>query len=69
VVDGEKPLEFELDITFAFRNSNPFLDQYPICFNGILKAFQGKKIQTNLIPIKHKAKPFVRGWDGKRRVF
>jgi hypothetical protein len=53
VVDGEGPLKFELDITFPFRNSNPFLGQYSICFNGILKALQRKKILIkNLIPIK-----------------
>jgi len=44
VVDGERPLNFGLDITFSFRNLNPFVAQYPICFSRILKAFQRKKI-------------------------
>jgi hypothetical protein len=44
VVSGERPLKFELDITFSFGNLNPFVDQYLICFNSILKAFQRKKI-------------------------
>jgi hypothetical protein len=26
VVDGERPLKFELDIRFSFRNLNPFVD-------------------------------------------
>jgi len=38
VVDGERPLKFEFDITILFRNSIPFGDQYPICFKCILKA-------------------------------
>jgi hypothetical protein len=44
VVDGERPLKFELDITFSFRKLNLFLDRDPICINSILKAFQKKKI-------------------------
>jgi hypothetical protein len=39
VVNGERPLKLELDITLSFRNINPFVDQYSICFNRILKAF------------------------------
>jgi hypothetical protein len=44
VVDGERPLKCKLDNTFSLRNLNPFIDQYPICFDSILKAFQRKKI-------------------------
>jgi len=44
VVDGERPLKFELVITFSLGNSNPFVDRSLICFFNILKAFQRKKI-------------------------
>jgi len=45
-VDGDRPLEFELDIAFSFRNLNSFVDQYPLWSSNILKAFQTKKTQT-----------------------
>jgi hypothetical protein len=44
VVDGERPLEFELHISFSFRDLNPFIDQYPVCFESNLRVFQRKKI-------------------------
>ena len=54
MVDGERPLKFQFDIIFPFRKSILFIDQYPICFNGILKAFQEKKkIKFNFEKAKH----------------
>jgi hypothetical protein len=56
-VGGERPLEFELDVTFSFRNSNLFTGQYPICF-GQLKDLPKRENLIKLNP--DKANPFMR---------
>ncbi len=56
-MDGERPLEFEPDITSSFRELDPLVDRFPICFACILKAFpQETRIKLN----SDKAKPSVR---------